>query len=59
MNAINNTSPVTAARVPDEERMNTLPSHFARHLLTVESSIYAWLRELAQEYAGGYWHFYD
>jgi hypothetical protein len=50
---------ITGTRVPDEERMNTLPSHFGRHLLTVENAIYGWLRELSREYSGGYWHFYE
>jgi hypothetical protein len=45
---------ITGTRVPDEERMNTLPSHFGRHLLTVENAIYGWLRELSREYSGGY-----
>jgi hypothetical protein len=59
MTTVNDSTPITAARVLDEERMNTLPSHFGRHLLTVEDAVYAWLRELSGEYSGGYWHFYE
>jgi hypothetical protein len=59
MTTLNDNTPITAARVPDEERMNTLPTHFGRHLLNVENATYAWLRELSEEYSGGYWHFYE
>lgn len=59
MTTVNDSTPITAARVLDEERMNTLPSHFGRHLLTVENAIYSWLRELSGEYSGAYWHFYE
>jgi hypothetical protein len=59
MITVNDSASITAARVPDEERMNTLPRHFGRHLLSVENAIYAWLRELSGEYSGGYWHFYE
>ena len=59
MITVNDNTPITADRVPDEERMNTLPSHFGRYLLTVENAIYSWLRELSGEYSGGYWHFYE
>lgn len=59
MTTVNDHTPIAAARVPEDERMNTLPNHFGRHLLTVENAIYAWLRELSGEYRGGYWHFYE
>ena len=59
MTTPNDSTGIAATRVPDDERMNTLPSHFGRHLLTVENAIYGWLRELSREYSGGYWHFYE
>jgi hypothetical protein len=50
---------VEASRVPDEERIDTLPRHFGRHLLEVEGAIYGWLRALSTDYAGAYWHFFE
>jgi hypothetical protein len=59
MTTANDNARIAAARVPENERMNTLPSHFGRYLLTVENAIYGWLRELSGEYSGAYWHFYE
>jgi hypothetical protein len=50
---------VSAQRVSDEARLNTLPQHFGKHLISVESAVYSCMRLLAQEYSGGYWHFYE
>lgn len=50
---------ITATRVPDHERAQFLPRFFGRRLMmTGESLIYSWMRELAPEYNGGFWHFY-
>jgi antirestriction protein len=60
-----NTSPHLAARpiqahqVPDEARIETLPRHFGRHMLAVEDAVYRFMRQLAKDYSGGYWHFYE
>lgn len=51
--------PIEAHKVPDEARIHTLPRHFGRHMLTVEDAVYCWMRRLAPEYSGGYWHFYE
>ena len=59
MNANTESSRIEAARVPEEERMNTLPHHFGRYHLTLEDAVYRWLGELSPDYAGGYWHFYE
>lgn len=59
MTSLNDSAMIAAARVPDHERMDTLPRHFGRHLVAVENAVYAWLRELSNEYSGGYWHFYE
>jgi hypothetical protein len=50
---------LAARQVPDDERLDTLPRHFGRYMMRVEDAIYTFLRELAQEYRGGYWHFYE
>jgi hypothetical protein len=59
MTTVDDTTQIKAARVPDHERMDTLPRHFGRHLLAVEDAAYRWLRELSKDYSGGYWHFYE
>lgn len=60
MNAIDdNEVKVEASRVPEEDRIETLPRHFGRYLLEVEEAIYTWLRQLSQDYTGGYWHFFE
>ncbi len=51
--------PIQAHQVPDEVRLETLPRHFGRHMLTVESTVYGFMRALAKDYSGGYWHFYE
>jgi hypothetical protein len=51
--------PIQAHQVPDEARVETLPRHFGRHMLAVESAVYGFMRRLAQDYSGGYWHFYE
>jgi Antirestriction protein len=51
---------VTAERIPDGERLNALPRHFGvRSMLRVESAVYASMREIARDYSGGYWHYYE
>jgi hypothetical protein len=50
---------VEARRVADGERITTLPRHFGRHMLTVEDSVYTFMRQLARDYSGSYWHFYE
>jgi hypothetical protein len=59
MTSLNDSTKIIAARVPDGERIDALPRHFGRHLLAVENAVYTWLRELSQDYSGGYWHFYE
>jgi Antirestriction protein len=50
---------VTAQKVSEEKRIHALPKHFGRHMLQVERVVYAFMRELAQQYAGGYWHYFE
>ena len=50
----------TATRIADAERLQALPRHFGvQFMLRVESAIYAAMREIAPEYRGGYWHYYE
>src|SRR4030088_953629 len=50
---------LAARQVRDDERIETLPRHFGRYMMRVEDAVYTFMRELAQEYRGGYWHFYE
>ena len=50
---------VTALQVSEERRIHTLPKHFGRCMLQVERSVYVFMRELASQYAGGYWHYFE
>jgi hypothetical protein len=50
---------VEARQVPHDERIDTLPRHFGRHMMRVEDAVYAIMRKLVQHYRGGYWHFYE
>jgi Antirestriction protein len=52
-------SSITARVVPDDERMQTLPRHFGRHMVTFENAVYYFMRKLCSQYGGGYWRFYD
>ena len=50
---------ITASLVSEEDRMDFLPRHCGRHMLTFEDSIYAFARVLCPEYDGGYWNFWE
>ena len=50
---------VNARLVTGEERLRTLPKHFGPRQLTVEHAVFTWMRELATEYRGGVWQFYE
>lgn len=56
---IDNTSVIVARTVPAHERLAVLPRHFGRHMLIVEQTIYGFMRRLAPEYTGGYWHYIE
>ncbi len=58
--SINTTAQTIEAReVANEARLQSLPRHFGRHMLTVESAVYAFMRRLANQYSGGYWAFFE
>jgi hypothetical protein len=53
-------STITARLLQAHERLDALPKHFGgRAMLRVEFAIYTAMREIAREYAGGYWHYYE
>ena len=58
MNTINE-SRIQVRKVPDAERLEFLPRHFGRQMLTVERAVYAHLGNLSPGYKGGYWDYYD
>jgi Antirestriction protein len=57
MNSFNDVTSqrIEAREVTNGERMQMLPRHFGRHMLTVENAVYTFMRRLAPQYAGGYW----
>src|SRR6202166_445335 len=59
-----NSSDITSAKIdareiPSDERLQILPRHFGRHMLTVEYAVYAFMRKLASQYTGGYWNYFE
>ena len=56
---INFTSTIDAHSVPNHQRVQMLPKHFGRHMLTVEDAIYFFMRTLSSQYKGAYWNFFE
>jgi hypothetical protein len=54
-----NHHPILAALVPDDQRLDFLPRHFGTHMMLVERQVYHQFANLAPQYRGGYWEFYD
>jgi hypothetical protein len=51
--------PPTASRVPDNRRLDFLPTYFGpRLMMRGEALVYGWLRSLCASYKGAYWHYY-
>jgi Antirestriction protein len=50
---------IEAREIPNDERLEALPRHFGRHMLTVEHAVYAFMRELSNKYTGGYWNYLE
>ena len=55
----NESSAIVAREVEESERLQMLPRHFGRDMLTVEYAIFAFMRKLAAQYTGGYWTYYE
>jgi hypothetical protein len=50
---------IDVREIPNDERLQALPRHFGRHMLTVEYAVYAFMRKLANQYTGGYWNYLE
>lgn len=50
---------IEAYPVPEQARIEVLPSHFGRHMLTVERRIYDFMAQFASAYSGGCWRFFE
>jgi hypothetical protein len=50
---------IEAHEISNDERLDALPRHFGRDMLRVENAIYAFMRQLASSYCGGYWTFVE
>jgi len=51
--------PIVASLVPEDRRLDFLPRHFGTHMMLVETQIYHQFANLAPQYRGGYWEFFD
>ncbi|MBS0156167.1 MAG: antirestriction protein [Nitrospira sp.] len=54
-----NHHPIVASLVPDDQRLDFLPRHFGTHMMLVERQVYQQFANLAPQYRGGYWKFYE
>jgi hypothetical protein len=50
---------ITLREIPEDERLEVLPRHFGRHMLTVEGAVYEFMRRLVPDYIGGFWQFVE
>ncbi|MET3523810.1 antirestriction protein [Mesorhizobium abyssinicae] len=59
--SISEIAPQSAIVVPDERRLEFLPTLFGRSLLTVaENAVYSFMKRLSPlDYCGGFWDFYE
>lgn len=49
---------ITASIVPEDERMDFLPTHFGKDFMKGENLVYAYADRLIEDYKGAYWIFY-
>ena len=50
---------ITATQVAMPRRLNVLPKFFGSKMMRFESLVYSFAGELASEYSGGLWEFYE
>ena len=55
----NASSAIVAREVEENERLQMLPRHFGRVMLTVEYTIFAFMRKLSAQYTGVYCTYYE
>jgi hypothetical protein len=53
------TPKVQAYLVLEDARIGTLPTHFGARMMTVEHTVYHFMREFVTEYRGAFWEFYE
>jgi hypothetical protein len=53
------TPKVEAYLVLEDARIATLPRHFGARMLSIEHSVYSFMREFVAEYKGAFWDFYE
>ncbi|TQN59939.1 antirestriction protein [Agrobacterium tumefaciens] len=59
--SISEVTPQTASIVPEERRLNFLPTLLGRSLLMIgENAVYSLMEQLSPlDYGGGFWNFYE
>lgn len=59
--SLSEVTPQTASIVPDERRLEFLPTLFGRSLLMIgENAVYSLMEQLSPlDYGGGFWNFYE
>ncbi|EKT4503849.1 TPA: antirestriction protein [Pseudomonas aeruginosa] len=50
--------PITANLLPEESRMGFLPAFFGQAMMIGEGLVYCWMRNLSEDYQGGYWDYF-
>jgi Antirestriction protein len=55
----NGTPKTEAFLVLEDARIGTLPKHFGARMMTVEHTVYHFMREFVAEYKGAFWDFYE
>lgn len=50
---------LSASLVPEQSRIDCLPSHFGKYMLIAENAIFNIMGELCSTYSGGYWNFFE
>jgi hypothetical protein len=55
----NDSNAIVAREVAENERLQMLPKHFGRDMLTVEYAVFAFMRKLSTQYTGGYWVYHE
>jgi hypothetical protein len=52
--------PIAALLVAEANRLRFLPTYFGpRWMMRGDRLVYAWMRQLCEQYGGAYWHYYE
>lgn len=52
-------TPIVRTEVPEEDRMDFLPTHAGRYFMKFEQMMFNYTSNMCPGYAGGYWKFYE